>query len=335
MFYKIRHATALLLAVWTCWLASWKASVWAADKNKAPASENATSPSRRLYGQINAFGSACVSSGVTPLSTQLPTTVEDVKTGSPAYYAGVEKGDRILSASLETNRLALQIERQGKIYLVKMRAKTDPPSTRLASDASRFSLAEKLKAYRIKLIIDHSGSMYRSLGDSDKTRWQWVTEEVNRFCRQCEKLAATSFDLCLFAEDVQEYPGIKAAAVEKILAKNVTTGNTYLAPALKAALALTGADTRPYLIILVTDGQSVSSEENVDILVNALNRSSALSKSKVVFLQAGYSEQGTQFVAKLQSGLSAHGMKQATDMLLFEETSEKGILGAIEPLLHD
>jgi len=55
----------------------------------------------KLHGQINAFGMACVSAGVTPLSTQLPTTVVKVSKGSRAFYAGVLEGDRILQASIE------------------------------------------------------------------------------------------------------------------------------------------------------------------------------------------------------------------------------------------
>ena len=91
----------------------------------AAASVPAPASTTKLRGQINAFGMYCVSSGVTPLSTQLPTTVEEVKPGTPAFYAGVVAGDRILQAFIEKDKFSLKIERNGRIYLATMQPKMD------------------------------------------------------------------------------------------------------------------------------------------------------------------------------------------------------------------
>jgi len=295
--------------------------------------KTAPAPTRRLYGQINAFGAACVSSGVIPLSTQLPTTVEEVKAGSPAFYAGVVKGDKILQAAIETNRLQLQIERQGHIYLVKMRAKTDNSVNKLSTGTTTFSLGEQLRGYRIKLIVDHSGSMCRALGNKDKTRWEWVVEEVSRFCREAEKQAGSTFDLCLFSEEAVEVNAVSAKKVSDLLNDAVTTGNTKLTPALKASLGQQSPGGKPLLVLLVTDGQCMIDKGNADILANAFSRTSDMRKSKFIFLQAGFSEEGTQFMTTLKQTLSGRGIGQAASMILFEEVSDKGVMGAVESLI--
>ncbi|MFA6211005.1 MAG: VWA domain-containing protein [Candidatus Obscuribacterales bacterium] len=284
----------------------------------------------KLHGGINAFGMACVSTGVIPLSTELPTTVEDVKKGSRAFYAGVMVGDRILQATIENNQLKLKIERNGHIYLASMQAQMDtrrPLSLGLEGDRS---LTSVLRSFKIRLIVDHSGSMYRPLGNSDKYRWAWVKEELDRFCNSVQKQTASPLDLYLFNEDVDVFANQSASQISSILTAAVTTGNTNL----PAALRLATADSRqPLLIILVTDGLAVSSRENAAILAENLSRTPTLRQSKIIFLQAGYSAEGANFVASLNDALVARGMGKRAYPVLFEEASRKGILGAIEPIL--
>ncbi len=284
-----------------------------------------------LHGHINAFGMACVSAGVIPLSTELPTTVEKVNKGSRAFYAGVVAGDRILQASIDKNQLNLKIERNGKIYLAKMQAQTDDvPPAKLGGGADQGKLASILRSYEIRLIVDHSGSMYRSLGNSDKLRWTWVKEELDRFCRNAQRQAGSVFDLYLFNETVESTANQSAQQIRNTLDNTVTTGNTDLPAALRVA---TADAARPLLIILVTDGQAVSSKENGAILVENLSRTPILRRSRVVFLQTGYSSEGSSFIASLNDAMAAHGMGKHSYVVLYEEASQKGILGAIEPLL--
>lgn len=296
----------------------------------APAPSQAPTSKVSLHGHINAFGMACVSAGVIPLSTQLPTTVEKVNKGSRAFYAGVVAGDRILQASIDKNQLNLKIERKGRIYLAKMQAQTDSQPVDLGSAADQSKLASILRSYEIRLIVDHSGSMYRSLGHSDKLRWTWVKEELDRFCRNAQRQAGSVFDMYLFNETVNTTVNQSAQQIKNTLDNTVTTGNTDLPAALRVA---TADASRPLLIILVTDGQAVSSKENGAILVENLSRTAILRRSRIVFLQTGYSAEGSSFVASLNDALAARGMGNHAYVVLFEEASQKGILGAIEPLL--
>lgn len=274
---------------------------------------------------------ACVSAGVIPLSTQLPTTVEEVKKGSRAFYAGVIAGDQILQASIDKNQLNLKIQRNGHIYLASMQAQMDDRRTiSMGGGSTQDNLTAVLRSYQIRLIVDHSGSMYRPLGNSDKLRWTWVKEELDRFCSNVQRQTGSSFDLYLFNEEVEATANQSADQIRTTLANAVTTGNTDLPAALRVA---TASSSRPLLVILVTDGQAVSSRENGAILADNLSRTAALRRSRIVFLQAGYSVEGASFIASLNDALAARGMGKQAYAVLFEEASRKGILGAIEPLL--
>lgn len=297
--------------------------------------QSATSGSRsvatstvRLSGTINAFGMACVSTGFIPLSTQLPTRVEEVKKGSQAFYSGLLVGDRILEANIDKDLLKLKIERKGRVYQTVMKAKLDM-SRPFSLEATK-NLATVLRTYQIRLIVDHSGSMYRHLGNSDKLRWTWVKEELDKFCTKVQSQSVSKFDLYLFNNEVETSLNLSAKQVHDKLADTVTTGNTNLPEALKLA---TVKSSKPILILLVTDGQAVSSKENGEILAANLAKSAVLRRSKVVFLQAGYSPEGATFVASLNDALVARGMAKQAHTVLFEEASQKGILGTIEPIL--
>lgn len=297
----------------------------------AAASVPAPASTTKLRGQINAFGMYCVSAGVTPLSTQLPTTVEEVKPGTPAFYAGVVAGDRILQAFIEKDKFSLKIERNGRIYLATMQPKMD--SIRPVALDSRYphdKLSSVLRTYQIRLIVDHSGSMYRPLGNSEKLRWTWVKEELDKFCTSVQRRTGSGMDLYLFNETVDASTNQSARQIQSTLESAVTTGNTYLPAALRVA---TADSPRPILIVLVTDGQAVSSKENGAILVENLSRTAILRRSRIVFLQSGYSSEGANFVACLNDAMAARGMGRQAYVVLFEEASRKGILGAIEPLI--
>jgi hypothetical protein len=317
--------TATALVSLSCASAAWSAPQLKPDNGP------------KLYGQISAFGAACISSGVTPLSTQLPTSVELVKPGSPAYYAGVQQGDKILSATLETNRLNLKIERNSQIFLVKLRARTDTVSKAPATSAPavRFNLWEKLKAYKLAFIIDHSGSMSEPLGNSKKTRWSFIKEQFELFCRSAEDKGVSPFDLCLFSENFELEKGLNAEQFTRGLQGAVTTGSTLLAPALKATLDYesTASAAKPLLLFVITDGQAMTGKEILATVSDYGTRFGRGQRIKIICIQSGYSEEGALFVTNLTAECKRRGLTDFVSAVLYEEIAEKGVAQVIEPFV--
>jgi hypothetical protein len=73
-------------------------------------------PPVMLKGSVDVVESSCYAAGLTLSSKTLPSTVEKVRLGSPALYAGIAEKDKVLNAEIADNRLILAIERDGQRF---------------------------------------------------------------------------------------------------------------------------------------------------------------------------------------------------------------------------
>ncbi len=311
------------------------------DTTNTAAKSGTRTSGNKLFGQVSVFGSACLSSGFRPESTQLPTTVEQVKMGTPAFNAGLAVGDRILSAKIGDNLLHLRIERNGKQYELSLRARTDirldgaDTAKNLSGNAVNLKsdLYAQLRNYRISFIVDRSGSMSRPLGETGKTVWHWVKEQFSAFAEQVEGVNHQPFDLVLFADNYDVTLAQTAAQVRAALSEAVTTGDTNLRMPLAAYLnQVNVSSARPLLLIIVTDGKSVSASN--DELTATLTAACREGKPgmKVLFLQTGYSEEGQRFALGLSSALKAGGLQGFAGAADFGQVQNGGLAGLLKPL---
>ncbi len=293
----------------------------------------------KLFGQINSFGSACLSAGITPESTQLPTLIQSVRMGTPAYSAGVASGDKILAAKLGNNVLQIRIERNGRMYELSLRARTDVQldSSRLSAGTAKLSgdVFDKLKNYRVSYIIDRSGSMSRPLGNTNKSIWSWVKTEFSKFADQAESANHQPFDLVLFNDKCQVEIAKTAAKIRALLDETVTTSDTNINAALATYLSQVDVqNSRPLLLLVVTDGKSVktaSQELRATLTANA--RKAGKAGIRIIFIQTGYSEEGMQFASELSSELKAGGLTGFARAVDFSAVERGGVSGLLAPLL--
>jgi len=286
-------------------------------------------PSTKLYGHINKLGAVFVSSGVIPQSTQMPTIVLKVRIGSPAYYAGLQAGDQILVGNVGQNLLSLKIQRNGQIFFAKLRAKTDettiatPP---LVANVDSLKLWSALRKFDVTFLVDHSGSMSAPIPGSGQMRWQWIKEQLKVFCEEAEKKADSSFTLALFNNVHSIKHDLNKDDLVNILNRAVTTGDTSMAPALSQVLqdhAVTKAG-KGLLLVIITDGLTLSSKENSNLLLQYAEKNKG-KQFQVVCIQAGYSEEGAEFVSSLKRNCASHGMADSIHGLLFQDVSQAGI----------
>jgi hypothetical protein len=69
-----------------------------------------------LQGSVDIIDTSCRAAGIELSSKKLPALVENVRLGSPALYAGIEKGDKVISAEISDTRLSVVIERNGQKF---------------------------------------------------------------------------------------------------------------------------------------------------------------------------------------------------------------------------
>ncbi len=306
-----------------------------------PLAVEAQKPSEtKLYGQINKLGAIFLSAGVVPQSTQFPTPVLRVRLGSPAYYAGVQAGDHILSGNVGENHLNLKIQRGAQIFLTRLRAKTDnalTPFKPLQSNAPQQTLKMGLKDFDIAFIVDHSGSMSTPIPGTGKMRWQWIVKQLSDFCEEAEKRASSKFTLCIFNTAHKVWHDLSKNELVNILIQNVTTGDTDLAPAITRVFQdhSLSQSKKPLLLFVITDGQTLSSEVNTNLILEyALNNPKG-KLMQVVCIQAGYSDEGAAFITALKRSCAAHGMSHAVHGLLFSDVSQNGLLPLVDKYLAE
>lgn len=302
--------------------------------------ENKTKPPVTLTGKVDVLASYLAGAGLEIESRNLPTLILKVRKGSPAFYGGVDAGDRILEGAIKDNRLHLKIERKGKIYLVKLRAKTAPVPPLLGSDRRKVLNAEQKAAdYHLVILLDRSGSMVHSLGDRGASRWSWLAKEIKDFATRLEQQDHARFDLGLFNESYVFVPDIDAAKTKTLIDGTITTGSTDLLPVLtKATLhyqekAEKEAVSRPLLVLVFTDGIGLNQDQpetgSKSALGEFLHSHFPKDRLSIVLFQAGFSEEGSRFVRRLNEEAGGSCIKT----VLFEKIREKGLYESLPELL--
>lgn len=293
-----------------------------------PASAESAKKPVKLFGKVDVLATYCAGSGITLESIQLPARILKVRPGSPAFHAGVAEGDQVLSGSIEGNRLELKISREGKEYLVRLRARPD----RLGASSDNSNLAgnaKELTKWKVVVLADRSGSMTRDLGTSGISRWRWVSDQIESLARELEKASGEHLDLGLFNQSYKYYRNISARQLTDTISSTVATGESELSPLLKDALDsyFKGEDRRPLLLAIITDGKTAGKDTVRTIVRDAAARADR-SRLRLVFFQTGYSEEGARFMDTLSDR-----EKSVVRTVLFETLGDSGLLGGLRKAL--
>ena len=174
-----------------------------AQKAQTPVVQKAT----RLVGQISQMALMCMAAGLSLDDYDLPSYVTKVKMGTPAQYANVLEGDRVISVKGSETKLTMVIERQKQRYQVDIPIRLEAVRQRMTEVSREEEVRLKLKAgkpiqekekdqendqdlkhnaaiskppdidrqlflrtlspYQVVMMIDRSGSMNGGLGAGD------------------------------------------------------------------------------------------------------------------------------------------------------------------------
>jgi len=130
---------------------------------------------------------------------------------------------------------------------------------------------------------------------------------------------------------------LSTAQLVSILRANVTTGNTDLAPAITRVFQdhSLSQSKKPLLLFIITDGQTLSSEVNTNLILEyALNNPKG-KQMQVVCIQAGHSEEGSAFISALRRTCAAHGMSCAIHGMHFTDVSQNGLLPLVSKFMAE
>ena len=309
------------------------------DAGDTPKKDNKT-----LYGRINMVDEMCSSAGVTLASKSMPTTVENLRAGSPAYYSGLAEGDRVLSGSVSNNKVVLQIERNGKKYAVQLATMYNPlqaedakagkaKSPVLNGSAQQVDSLSELSKYDIVLVVDRSGSMNEPLnGSSGISKWKWCEDNISQFASQIKPyLTGDGLELVTFGTSytIQKY--CTPETVKEVFAKEKPSGATDLASPLKALFAqhLAGNVKKPMLIAVLTDGMPNRGSVLNDVIIDATHNLHSAEEVRLVFMQVGNEFEGKALLQTLDDYLVHNGATfDIVDSVAFGNMTK----GLLEPL---
>ena len=340
----------ILASTLICWFGLC-ASDAAAQKNKVR-----PKPTLKLKARINYLVNSCADAGVQLSGYSLPSTVEEVRLGSPAYYSGIKTNDIVVKGKVEHDQIKLTFKREGKLYSISLAtvnkglkteqvATTDgsfngksqtgtlhtDDSSKLAARINKMSnqeIAKELKDWQIVVVIDKSQSMSHHATGESMSKWTWCRQNIEGFAR----IYKSPIDIIAFNDDFSVYKNCNSSAVQSFFIHKNPTGNTNLAKPIQHIFDTYKKQTsrKPLLVAVITDGILSPGPRIENVMVRCINSTPKSSKIRVTFLDVGGSKYGAALLRILDEGLTSHGAKRdVVDTKYFAELRKIGLARAL------
>jgi hypothetical protein len=301
-----------------------------------------------LYGGVSQIQSECDAAGVTLASPTLPAKVEEVRLGSPAYYANVARNDKVLSADIRDTQLNLLIERNGSRFLAKIPTHPEKALLDPSANSPKFSLRLKrdttqfLSDYDLELILDRSMSMRKPDCPGGLSRWDWCAQQASEVAAALAQYPTAHLTITSFATYYDVYEQSNSQRIIDILQRTHLEFGTRLAEPLSDRLDsyMHGARRKPLLIAVITDGVPYPPEERQlvkDVLIQATRQMSNPRQVTVVFLQIGDDDRaGKRYLTDLQYNLTAEGARYPIVLnKSFDEVKAEGLGDALASAIRN
>jgi len=312
------------------------------------------SSKRVLRGRVDTLGTSYALAGITLNSNTLPASVT-VKEGSRALKAGLASGDKLLHGELGIDTLMLVIDRKGHKFRLEVPL-TDHPQALVSSltDVHLTGGAAKktfsvplikgeatadwkvLKQYDIAVLLDVSGSMTEADSDVNMTKNEWCRQEISNFAVEAERIAQGSFDFYTFNHKFSVIQNCSAVQAVQQLDANPPRGGTDISTPLEAAIEsrATKSYSKPFLIVVITDGMSYADEPIDSIIVRASQHARSANDIKIIFLQIGKGP-GRDLVDFLDSQLLSEGApRDIVSSIEWEQLSPIGLRSGLVAALR-
>lgn len=352
LFYS--EAICLPLRLWLAllMLAISASPLLAKDQVKTSTSGSSSTISKspdgsiKLYGRIDELSYVMSSSGVRVMGGKLPGIVDKISLGSSAAYSGLQKGDKVLKATLDENTVILDIERKGRVYQTKIATNVKGLRSEFEARKIPFSFGDspfdkELKSLgncELVILLDRSLSMADDHAGcpGDITKWMWSKEQIDNVFLATDRVLEEGFNLGLFNDRFQMRSGVTlydlrqvfdnirpAGAGKDISGALQTTMNDYFYHRKPAS--------KPLMIAVITDGLQNTGAPLQDVLIEASKRMNRPGEVVITFLQVGESIRAEELFDDLDRHLLAKGAKY--HMVHFKPFSELRMRGVLYELL--
>lgn len=216
------------------------------------------------------------------------------------------------------------------------------PKTHLQGDVSDKDM-KSISNYDVVVMQDRSSSMgdhenillRNGAGMRRMTRWDWCLFEAADFTRQTSFLPNWAFTLVLFSNEYDVFHRVALSQLPQIYNRSGIYIGTKLAAPMAEQISMyfrrrQMGEKRPLLIAVITDGKPQDDENLRDLLVQTTHQMRNPNEVKIVFLQVGTSEEGSEKLFKLDRKLQTKGAKfDIVSVKPFYELSNVGLTRAL------
>ncbi|MBY0549382.1 MAG: VWA domain-containing protein [Candidatus Obscuribacterales bacterium] len=281
----------------------------------------------KLQGKVDVVADACAAAGVTLSRNTLPALVEGCGLGTPAAYAGVRKGDRVVSGKIEEDRIVLNFERKGKVYQarlattpqMKMVPKEDKPSIPelpvKEDPVFEGTIADKdlelLAKHNVAIVIDRSGSMseaaFSHSTTNSQSKWDWCGKQASALAEELSRISRT-ITMATFNHTYQIKRRCDAFDVTEAFSSLTPQGYTDPGEPIGELLRSCMEDRRKkWIIAVVTDGLPNRGRKLQDVIIEATKNMQDKDQITMAFLTIGDDAGGDALLRELDTGLVRAG----------------------------
>lgn len=279
-------------------------------------------------------------------SEPLDATEKNTKTSAtetdPAFRLHAESKER-----KRPRGMAIKALTRSLMYPISSRTRenktTETPSASTRS-LSASTAAQSLAEFDLELIVDESKSMLRTDCPGGVSRWDWCAEQLSDLSRQLSPYVQRGFTLTTFSSDYQVLKNATADDVTARFDKHPSADGTRLSLPLngrfKQLLENRTADSRPILLVIITDGMPHPRSEPsqvIDALIDATKRIKDDKELTVAVLQIGHeSEEGKAFVKEIDDDLVKRGARyDIVRSVPFEALERVGLVNTLVGLVRN
>lgn len=303
--------------------------------------------STKLFGSVDEINFAFRSAGITIGAER---RIDNVRMGSPAYYAGVAEDDKIIKGQLDQQGLRLWIERRGSLFHVKLAVqpvdltRAIPINDKLLATIKTKKLPATVEAkyadifhYNVVICIDTSGSMSDRIESLNTTKWDWCDQFVSTFAADAQLEAGNrQLSIASFNQEFTLAGGQTPAQIANFFKANQPGGATNLGSPLEHIFAtrLKDPKRKPLLVVIISDGMSNTGPHVESVIAEATNAIANADELKVAFLEVGEDSLSTAYLKYLDECLINEGAKlDVVETVSFEGLKKAKFLDVLHHII--
>lgn len=161
-----------------------------------------------------------------------------------------------------------------------------------------------LSEYDFIVAIDASGSMGTEDMGNGKSRWKYMQETAEAFCRDVAKFDSDGLGLVVFSgNSVDSYDGVGVDKISEIFRTRSPRGSTPLAEALTATLKLAGKSDKKDFVLVFTDGVPDDQDAAAKVIRDASQKLETDDALTFLFIQVGRDAGAAAYLRNLDDNL--------------------------------